>query len=307
MEGISIVIPIYNRAHLISRCLDSAYAQTHRPLRVIVVDNNSTDSSVAAVEAWRDDHVKDGDGFELEILHESKPGAASARNRGLDAVATEWVYFFDSDDEMAPDLVSKGLSNAQDADLVTWKRVTVGLDGRHRVSGYSRGDLLQRHVYNSVLSTQNYMIRTTLLRQIGGWNPEALVWDDWELGIRIATQKMRVKHLDYVAATLYSQEESITGTGYLHARERYERTIALVEQYADTLAPEDKALLLDRLTYIRTRLAAHYRREGRSDLAKKDLQEALHKSSLSLAKKIWLRLLYQYTAIGGRGAWRLWK
>ena len=64
-DCMTVVVPVYNRAHLIRRCLDSIYAQTYRPLCVIVVDNASTDSTALAVEDWARDHM-DG-GFSLHI------------------------------------------------------------------------------------------------------------------------------------------------------------------------------------------------------------------------------------------------
>ena len=77
---VTIVIPVYNRAHTIARTLRSIDAQTLRPARVILVDNNSSDSSVDAMRAWADgkDYVT--------LLSQPRPGACAARNRGLDHV-----------------------------------------------------------------------------------------------------------------------------------------------------------------------------------------------------------------------------
>ncbi len=73
-ECMTVVVPVYNRAHLIRRCLDSIYAQQYRPLCVIVVDNASSDSTYSEVEDWMHGHI--GCGFKLRLLREERRGAA---------------------------------------------------------------------------------------------------------------------------------------------------------------------------------------------------------------------------------------
>ena len=77
---ISIIIPVYNRASLVIRTLDSIAAQTLQPDRIIVVDNNSSDGSYDAVKRWMDAYSGTA---RCTLLTERKPGAAAARNKGL--------------------------------------------------------------------------------------------------------------------------------------------------------------------------------------------------------------------------------
>ena len=97
MQSVGVVIPMYNRRDLICRCLDSVKAQTWRRLEVVVVDNNSTDDSVAVVRDWCERHqvTADTPDFRFKLLSESKPGAAAARNKGLEAITSEHILFFD--------------------------------------------------------------------------------------------------------------------------------------------------------------------------------------------------------------------
>ncbi|MDE6511022.1 MAG: glycosyltransferase family 2 protein, partial [Muribaculaceae bacterium] len=99
-NGMTVVVPVFNRALLIRRCLDSIYGQTYRPLSVIVVDNASTDSTFSEVEAWIEAHVEEG--FSIRLLSEERQGAAYARQKGLEHTLTDKVMFFDSDDVMRP-------------------------------------------------------------------------------------------------------------------------------------------------------------------------------------------------------------
>lgn len=95
----SIVIPMFNRATLIGRAIESCLAQDRDDLEVIVVDDGSTDGSPEVVRAFTDPRVR------LELL-ERNSGQNTARNRGAQVARGEWLVFLDSDDELTPDALS---------------------------------------------------------------------------------------------------------------------------------------------------------------------------------------------------------
>ena len=91
---LTIVVPVYNRAALIGRCLRSCLAQAGENVEVIVVDDASTDDSVAAVRAFSHPRMS-------VLVQERNKGVCSARGRGVSEARGEWVAFVDSDDELA--------------------------------------------------------------------------------------------------------------------------------------------------------------------------------------------------------------
>lgn len=94
-ELVSIIIPLYNRKHLIRRCVESVRAQTYKNLEIIVVDDGSTDEPDAVLaELAQDARVK--------IIRKPNGGVSSARNAGLDAATGTYVQFVDSDDTIRP-------------------------------------------------------------------------------------------------------------------------------------------------------------------------------------------------------------
>ena len=101
---VSVIIPTYNRAHLVTQALDSVWAQTHRPLECIVVDDGSTDDTVSVVTDWKRDHY--GDSFSMQVLRQENQGAPAARNHGLEAATGEYVLFLDSDDLLTRDALA---------------------------------------------------------------------------------------------------------------------------------------------------------------------------------------------------------
>ena len=92
---VSVVIPVHNRPELLSRALRSAVGQTFTDLEIIVVDDASTDGIGPAVASVRDGRVR-------LIRHQTRQGAAAARNTGVRHARGAYLAFLDSDDEWLP-------------------------------------------------------------------------------------------------------------------------------------------------------------------------------------------------------------
>ncbi len=296
---LTIVVPVYNRAALVGRTLDSIAAQTLRPLSVILVDNASTDASKAVMHKWVTEH--DGvNGLDVRLLDENASGACAARNRGLEEVTTPWVMFFDSDDTMAPEHCANAVNAAAahpEADIIGWDVLYGKEGGPWKRLTFLYHDLAYNNMFNSSLATQRYMCRTALMREIGGWDPEVLVWNDIELGARLAQKNPRCHKIKYKEPTvhIFITENSLTGGGF-GAR------------------PEDKIMALNRIkryvprewTALKgTILSAYCTRDKSLD------GRGLMESYVFMAKKGWhrrmMRFAYYYTLHGHRGIARILK
>lgn len=97
MPSFSVVIPAYDREHLIGRAIDSVLSQDFDDFEVVVVDDASRDRTAEVVRerTARDPRVR-------LVRHEVNRGVCPARNTGTDAAVAPWVVFLDSDDELAP-------------------------------------------------------------------------------------------------------------------------------------------------------------------------------------------------------------
>lgn len=103
---ISIIIPAYNRASVISETLDSVLMQTYTHWECIIVDDGSTDSTISVVSNYCD---KD-DRFQLHNRPSTKPkGANACRNYGYELAKGEYINWFDSDDLMHVDFLKERL------------------------------------------------------------------------------------------------------------------------------------------------------------------------------------------------------
>lgn len=303
IEAMTIVVPVYNRARLIIRCLDSIYAQTYRPINVIVVDNASTDGTSAAVIKWISDHSEEG--FSATLLYEAERGAAFARRKGLEFTETDKVMFFDSDDVMRPDCVQRVMkewSVRPYVQVVAWP-TAYHYPGRSFTTHSIKGNLIERHLVHSVLRTIGYAVKTSFIRRAGGWKGEFPTWDDFELGVRILLAEPSVIGIRKPLADVYHQDESITGTDYSSKAGSWEHSLDSIESLIEKSGRPDTRRLLNIVNYRRAILAADYAKEHRPDLASHLLEEALKKTPAS--KRPALRFAYQYTRMGLRGAFML--
>lgn len=92
---VSVIIPLYNRRHLITRCVQSVLRQTYPHLEVIIVDDGSTDDCDAVLDTLAKD-------TRVRLIRKANGGVSSARNAGLDIASGTYVQFVDSDDELLP-------------------------------------------------------------------------------------------------------------------------------------------------------------------------------------------------------------
>lgn len=307
MEPISVIIPVYNREDLVVRTLDSVYAQTYRPIELIVVDNNSTDSSVQTVKRWKDSyqHID----FKIILTEEKKPGAANARQTGFNNATSDVVMFFDSDDVMCPELIAKVMAKFRmhpNTEMVYWQTSVLSSEGRIIPKRFSSSNILRRHLFNGMLCTISYAVKAEYFKKCGGWNPTLTGWDDWELGLRLLLNNPAMEPIPEPLVVIYPQTESITGTNFQSKQGEWEKAIEAMEKVSANQKEHLRTQLQRMLLYRRVNLAALYKAEGATDIAESLLEQSLATTTLSRWRKWLLRLIYHYTSHGGRAAYLLW-
>jgi glycosyltransferase involved in cell wall biosynthesis len=181
---VTVVIAAYNRAQLLRRAIASVHRQTVSPAEVIVVDDNSSDSTAeVAAEMGA-----------LVLRHKANQGPAAARNTALQAASQPWIAVLDSDDEWLPHHLATLWPARHGHDLVAAPALAVGGPGTsHRLSGWpGRHELLLRSPAQ-LLYPENPVSSTALLRRAavaraGGYDEAIWFVEDLDLYARILEQ-----------------------------------------------------------------------------------------------------------------------
>jgi glycosyltransferase involved in cell wall biosynthesis len=175
-EGlISIIVPVYNVADYIDRCIESIISQTYKNIEIIIVDDGSTDGSGEICDKWG---KKDS---RIQVYHQKNEGAASARNFGLTKMKGEFIGFIDSDDYIADDMY-ESLMKYMDKD------VDITVCGR-------------LHVYPRSLKRNNY---------ISGKAPHVLKMTNDEA----VRELLKTQYLDFSACLKLYRKEIFDGVKF---------------------------------------------------------------------------------------------
>lgn len=299
----TIVVPVYNRPNLIVRCLESLKSQTYRPLHIIVIDNASTDDTASNVSIWMNSNSESD--LRLELMSESRRGAAYARDSGLGKVMTEKVMFFDSDDVMRPNAVAEIMDAWEkdpSADAVAWPLV-VHTESGDRLTHAISGNLLEKHMVHAIFCTLGYAVKTDVIKACGGWDGRYSCWVDLETGVRLLLGSPRVIALKFPLAEVFPQIESISGTSFFEKQGKWEAALDGIDESISASRRSDKQRLHNIVSYRRAILAADYYKEGHSELASPLYLQAL--SEVPKKKRPLIRFAYHWTKSGLRGAFSI--
>lgn len=168
MSLVSVIIPCYNVSSFIEDCLHSVYTQSYQDIEVIVVDNNSSDSTLQTLQKLKNEKYTS-----LNILQELKPGACAARNAGLKNAKGDWIQFLDADDIIKPNKLEHQMAlikNRIDISFVAGAAEHVDSQGNSRIV-----KPLNKHPYVSVFvrglgNTCANFWKTSDLLEIHGWD-----------------------------------------------------------------------------------------------------------------------------------------
>lgn len=228
---ISIVIPVYNVAPYLERCVQSVLRQTYKNLEVILVDDGSTDGSGELC-----DHLALTDP-RIRVKHQENQGLSGARNTGIRYATGEYIAFIDSDDEW---LLNDGLEqlvkiNNEGKDLIVFKGVNIWKDGRRVPFGdYDLAHISQlsnaQSVFSHLVETQLFqmsacflLVRRKLLIDDELYFPSGLISEDvqWSLILWQHVRSVCMTNLEFYG--YHHHSNSISTTVSLRVYESYDK------------------------------------------------------------------------------------
>jgi glycosyltransferase involved in cell wall biosynthesis len=184
---VSIIIPTYNRGHLIGRAIQSVLNQTYSDFELIVVDDRSTDNTEKVVKSIKDKRIR-------YIQHEKNKGGAAARNTGIKAARGKYIAFQDSDDEWLSEKLEKQMKVFEGAP----SNVGVVYSGFWKIEGNRKkyipssqvtqkeGNLHNEVLKGNFVTTQSIVMRKQCVEKAGMFDENLPRLQDWELVLRLS-------------------------------------------------------------------------------------------------------------------------
>ena len=245
---VSAVLPVHNRPQWIGRAIESVLAQTYPLVELVVVNDGSTDETMASVEQFAPRVV---------CVRQEHRGAYAARNLGIRRASGDLVAFIDSDDRWYPDRLARQvrLFDRPEVGLVFGNGVIVDGDAQAAAPARSlltlfdntpprRGRVSRHFAYGNFVPTSSVIVRRRCLEESGGFQEHPPLSADYAMWFRIA----RRYELDYVAEPVFEYTRHRGGISHDLVRSLHAR-IALFEAQQDASPDRETAEELRRLLF----------------------------------------------------------
>ena len=190
---VSVVIPIYNAARFLRRCLDSVTGQTVKELEILCVDDGSTDESGAIVAQYMEKDPR------VHLLRQENSGSGAARNRGIRCAGGEYIAFMDADDcypeagtleKLYCAAAAHGVAICGGSFSALWPDGTVVTRFRRRRYGgytFARDGLWQYRDYQFDFGYHRFVYRRSFLLENDLFFPDYLRYQDPPFFVRAMT------------------------------------------------------------------------------------------------------------------------
>ena len=253
---VSIIIPVYNVAKYIKRCLQSVTDQTYQDIECIVVDDCGNDNSIELAQEF----IKGYHGtIEFKFLHHNhNKGQSAARNTGIRCAKGNYVFFLDSDDAILPDSIESLMALAikyPQADFIQGNLV----DETGNLSKYGWNDTLpefcdnhnnlERYILSDVVfSACSKVIKTSFLTDNHLYFPEGIIHEDLYWTFFLAKFAKAVGFVNQGTYIYYINDNSTITNLFPEARiRRYSSRLIASEAFCADLDKEQHASRYQRL------------------------------------------------------------
>lgn len=183
---VSVIVPVYNREHMIGKTLDSILCQSYPHIEIIAVNDGSTDGSLSVLMAYAQSHPEN-----VVVINQSNTGQVRARNRGIVESRGEYIAFLDSDDTWEIEKLSLQMPLFRGNVGLVYSGINeVAPDGRIiRVvlpEPDMQGNIYQHLLIRNRMTGGSVVVTRKALDAVGLFDESFRAAENWDLWIRIS-------------------------------------------------------------------------------------------------------------------------
>lgn len=191
---VSILIPAFNAEDVIAETIESALAQTWPRIEIVIVDDGSTDGTLAVAEEFASERVS--------VVAQENQGGSAARNRAFALCQGDYIQWLDADDLLAPDKIERQMAAATDVrDLLSapwgffyYRTDRMWTRGTALWRDLSPAEFLVRGMEENCFMTNSaWLVSRELTEAAGPWDPRLTCDDDGEYFYRVVAASRGVK------------------------------------------------------------------------------------------------------------------
>lgn len=195
MVKFSVVIPAYNSAWCIQRCIDSVISQTYTNWEMIVVNNYSTDATEEIINNYNDNRI--------HLVNNNNYGIiANSRNKGIILARGEWICFLDSDDWWTPNKLESCLSYLPEYDIIyhdlyTFKANRI-VNRKNEKQPLSKDYFMDEMLLGeNPIANSSVVIRKQIVDEVGSLTEDVrfVTVEDVDYWLRVLQTTSRVKYI----------------------------------------------------------------------------------------------------------------
>ncbi|WDP93391.1 MAG: glycosyltransferase family 2 protein [Desulfobacter sp.] len=235
---VSVIIPTYNRAHVLARALDSVLAQEYNPVEVVVVDDGSTDQTPALLAGY---------GERIRVLTQPNKGVSAARNLGIRKSRGAFIALLDSDDAWTPEKLSVQMDfMLADPGVLICQTEEVWIRNGRRVNPKVKhkkpsGMIFKPSLKLCLVSPSAVMMRRQLFETKGMFNEDFPVCEDYDLWLRVS-RDTPVHLIDIPCTVKYGGHDDQLSASHSQDKYRIQSILNLIRDEGLSQGQKDAAL-----------------------------------------------------------------
>lgn len=259
MNSILVIIPVYNKESTVKRAIQSVLDQDYGNFTLLVIDDGSTDRSLAIIQEFKDDRIRN--------ITQKNKGVSATRNRGINYAREHefsWIAFLDGDDYWLPHHLSQLLELQKQFPQVQvlssnyniinahGRTMTTQFSNLSEASTFLLNDFFSHQLLNTTINSSNHLITTNSFETIGLYNEKVTHGEDTEMLINMG---IHLKSAFDINATVIIDKSAGNRSSGIQMHHRKLPNLKIYDQI-------EMASLQRFLNLQRFAIAMNYKRDG---------------------------------------------